>query len=86
MSRVSFQGQWRRKIVDGIGQVWTPFAQVRGDATQFTNGFDPDTAQPPIGEDTITRAMATAALTYAYPFVRAHRIGIHHVSNRSARS
>ena len=77
MSRISFQSQWRRKIVDGIGQVWTPFAQVRGDATQFTNGFDPDLPNTPIGEDTITRAMATAALTYAYPFVAHTAVGSH---------
>lgn len=77
MSRISFQSQWRRKIVDGIGQVWTPFAQVRGDATQFSNGFDPDVPNTPIGEDTITRAMATAALTYAYPFVAHTASGSH---------
>ena len=77
MSRISFQSQWRRKLVDGIGQVWTPFAQVRGDATQFTNGFDPDLPNTPIGEDTITRAMATAALTYAYPFVAHTASGSH---------
>ena len=77
MNRISFQSQWRRKLVDGIGQVWTPFAQVRGDATQFTNGFDPDVPATPIGEDTITRAMATAALTYAYPFVAHTASGSH---------
>lgn len=68
MSRVAFQAQWRRKIVDGIGQVWTPFTQVRGDVTSFTNNVDPNTGLP-VPEDTIGRATATAALTYAYPFV-----------------
>jgi LPS-assembly protein len=77
MSRVSFQGQWRRKIVDGIGQVWTPFAQVRGDVTSFTNGVDPDIPNATIPEDTMTRAQATAALTYAYPFVARGAGGSH---------
>jgi LPS-assembly protein len=76
MSRVAFQGQWRRKFVDRIGQVWTPFAQARGDVSHFTNGFDPDLATP-IPEDTITRAMATAALTYAFPFVASSPSGSH---------
>lgn len=76
MSRIAFQGQWRRKLIDPIGQVWTPFAQVRGDVTQFTNGFDPDLGTS-VPEDTITRAMATAALTYAYPFVANTASGSH---------
>ena len=76
MSRVAFQAQWRKKIIDGIGQVWTPFAQVRGDVTSFTNNVDPNTGTP-VPEDTITRAMATAALTYAYPFVANTASGSH---------
>lgn len=76
MSRVAFQAQWRRKMIDGIGQVWTPFAQVRGDVTSFTNNVDPDTGLP-VPEDTVTRAMATAALTYAYPFVAHTATGSH---------
>jgi LPS-assembly protein len=76
MSRIAFQGQWRRKLIDPIGQVWTPFAQVRGDVTQFTNGFDPDLGTS-VPEDTVTRAMATAALTYAYPFVAHSTTGSH---------
>lgn len=77
MSRASFQGQWRRKVVDGLGQVWTPHLQVRGDVTAFRNGFDPDLATP-IPDDTVTRATALAALTYSYPFV-AHAPGGSHI-------
>ena len=57
--------------------MWTPFAQVRGDVTSFTNDFDPEHAHCPMPEDTITRAMATAALTYAYPFVAHTASGSH---------
>jgi LPS-assembly protein len=76
MNRASVEGRWRRKIVDGIGQVWTPQVQVRGDVTQFRNGWDPDVSVP-ISDDTMTRAMAVAALTYAYPFVKHTPAGSH---------
>jgi LPS-assembly protein len=76
MNRASVEGRWRRKIVDGLGQVWTPQVQVRGDVTQFSNGWDPD-LNAPIGEDTVTRAQGLAALTYAYPFVKHAPAGTH---------
>lgn len=66
--RVSAQASWRRKIVDPIGQVWTPFLQMRGDVIAFTNGYDPD-LRTSISEDTVVRGTATAALTYSYPWV-----------------
>ncbi len=56
--------------------MWTPQAQVRGDVTQFSNGFDPDLGAP-IGNDTATRAQAIAALTYAYPFIKHAPLGSH---------
>jgi LPS-assembly protein len=76
MNRASVEGRWRRKIIDGLGQVWTPQAQVRGDVTQFRNGFDPD-SNLPIDSDSETRAQAIAALTYAYPFIKHAPTGSH---------
>ncbi|MEZ5849476.1 MAG: LPS-assembly protein LptD [Hyphomicrobiaceae bacterium] len=76
-NRLSVQADWRRKLVDGIGQVWTPFARARADAGQFTNGYDPNTGVS-IPEDTFTRGIAAAGLTYAYPFV-AHTANASHV-------
>lgn len=76
MHRASFEGHWRRKIVDGIGQVWTPYLGVRGDVTQFDNAWDAD-ANDWVDDDTITRAMAVGALTYAYPFVKHTAAGSH---------
>jgi LPS-assembly protein len=76
MNRASVEGRWRRKIVDGLGQVWTPQAQIRGDVTQFRNGFDPDLGVG-IGDDTVTRAQAVGALTYAYPFIKHAPAGSH---------
>lgn len=76
-NRISVEGDWRRKLIDGIGQVWTPFARARADVAQFTNGYDPDTGVS-IPEDTITRGIAAAGVTYAYPFV-AHTSTASHV-------
>jgi len=76
-NRVAFDMHWRRKMIDGLGQVWTPFAYARADATQFTNGYDPDTLQP-ISEDNAFRAIGAAGVTYAYPFV-AHTASASHV-------
>ncbi len=75
-NRFAVDAHWRRKLIDGIGQVWTPFAYARADVTQFTNGFDPDTALP-IGEDTITRAIGAVGVTYAYPFITNTQAGSH---------
>lgn len=75
-NRVAFDMHWRRKMIDGLGQTWTPFAYARADVTQFTNGFDPDTSQS-VSEDTITRAIGAAGVTYAYPFVAHSQSGSH---------
>lgn len=68
---------WRRKIVDGIGQTWTPFANVRGDVYQFKDTRDPVTGLSAPG-DTYYRGVSTVGLTYAYPFV-AHTSTASHV-------
>ncbi len=68
ISRVAAEASWRRKMVDPLGQVWTPFVQARGDVSAFTNGYDPDT-HTSIPQDQIARGMATAALTYSYPWI-----------------
>lgn len=75
-NRIAVDANWRRKLIDGIGQVWTPFAYVRADVTQFSNGYDPITAAP-IEEDTIGRAIGAVGFTYAYPFVAHTSVGSH---------
>jgi LPS-assembly protein len=75
-NRVTVDANWRRKLIDRLGQVWTPFAYARADVTQFTNGYDPDAAMM-IEEDTVTRAIAATGVTYAYPFVAHSSVGAH---------
>jgi len=76
MHRASAEGRWRTKIVDGVGQVWTPYLGVRGDITSFNNAWDP-VAAAFVDDGTVTRAMGVAALTYAYPFVKHTQAGSH---------
>ena len=76
LTRVAADANWRRKMIDPIGQVWTPFAQLRADINQFSNGFDPNTGAPATG-DTITRATAAVGITYSYPFVAHTKQGSH---------
>jgi LPS-assembly protein len=68
---------WRRKLIDPIGQTWTPFANVRGDVYSFSDTRDPVTGLP-LEKDSLARGVGTVGLTYAYPFV-AHTQTASHV-------
>jgi LPS-assembly protein len=68
---------WRRKIIDGVGEVWTPFANARGDVYNYANALDPVTLKP-IPDNTALYGVAAGGLTYSYPFV-AHTEGASHV-------
>lgn len=63
------EANWRRKMIDPVGQVWTPFGNVRGDVYSWTNARDPDNPANFIADDTITRATGQAGMLYSYPFV-----------------
>ncbi len=67
-NRVVAEVRWRRQLIDGLGQVYTPFAHLRGDIYRVTNLVDPGTGLPR-PEDVTTRGMATAGLQYEYPFI-----------------
>ena len=69
-SRFSAESQWRRRITDQFGQVFTPFASVRVDAASMQIKDQPGVAnfiQP--GDDNLVRAMPTVGLEYRYPFI-----------------
>lgn len=76
MARINVEGRWRRQLIDPLGQVWTPFLSIRGDAYRYNNYVDPNTLLP-VPEEVVTRGMATAALTYSYPFVLHNATGSH---------
>jgi LPS-assembly protein len=69
---------WKRKMIDPLGQVWTPFANVRGDVFSYVDARDPDNPNNTIPDDTVLRGTAAAGLLYSYPFV-AHTGSATHV-------
>ena len=67
LSRVITEAKWRKQMIDRWGQVWTPFAQARGDLYQVS---DVTLTNPGLEDkSTIWRGMAAAGLQYQYPFV-----------------
>jgi LPS-assembly protein len=77
-SRLSTQAYWRASVTDTFGQVWTPFASLRGDvaALSVSNQFNPQTTTPvtvgdylTTGDQTLSRGMPTVGLEYRYPFI-----------------
>jgi LPS-assembly protein len=81
-SRMVVEANWQKKMIDPVGQVWTPFANLRGDVYSWANAFAPDGVTP-IPDDTVLRGLATAGLTYSYPFV-AHTALASHILEPTA--
>ena len=75
-NRVIADVNWRRQMIDGLGQVYTPFAFARGDAYTVSNVID-ETTGVPTTESTITRGQVGAGLQYQYPFVAHTDWGAH---------
>jgi LPS-assembly protein len=69
-ARVSAQVNWRYQYIDPLGQVFIPFASVRGDAAAMAINNQPGVANfiDP-GNATVSRAMPTVGLEYHYPFI-----------------
>lgn len=60
--------KWRRQLIDGVGQVYTPFAQLRGDLYQVSGPDDPVTFEK--GDSgPLVRGMAVGGVEYRFPFV-----------------
>ena len=68
-SRLVVEAAWQRKLIDMMGQVWTPFFSLRGDVYSWANAVDPTDGKTPIPDDAVVRGLATFGLTYSYPFV-----------------
>lgn len=68
LNRASTQVDWRRKLTDPLGIVYTPAASVRGDVYNLTDYVDPVTHQN-ISETTIARGIATASTTVSWPWM-----------------
>ena len=75
-SRFSAETHWKRSITDSFGQVFTPFASLRGDIASMNIKSDPGVSNyiAP-GDNTEFRAMPTVGLEYRYPFVNVQSWG-----------
>jgi LPS-assembly protein len=74
-NRLIMEANWRRQLIDGIGQVFTPFGRLRGDVYSLDNpgvlelGGSEDIVTPDPEDGTILRGDAVAGLEYRYPFI-----------------
>ena len=69
-SRLSAEVHWKYQYIDPFGQVFIPFASVRGDAAAMDIGNQPGVANfINTGDLTAGRAMPTVGLEYHYPFI-----------------
>jgi LPS-assembly protein len=68
-NHVVAEANWRRKLIDPIGEVWTPFVRARGDIYNYSEATNPDNPALTIPDDTVAYATGAAGLTYSYPFV-----------------
>jgi len=74
-NRLIVEGNWRRQMIDGMGQVFTPFAQLRGDVYGVSgvdrglNSSEEFVKNEIEGSEGILRGTAVGGLEYRYPFV-----------------
>lgn len=75
-TRLSADIQWRRKFIDGLGQVIIPFGQIRGDISDANDYVNPLTGLSP-DDDFSTRGIAVGGIEYRFPFVARFSGGSH---------
>jgi LPS-assembly protein len=69
-TRMSAEAQWRRSFTDPIGQIFTPFASLRGDLINASVANDPNlNGYIAPGTYQEARLMPTIGLEYRYPFI-----------------
>jgi LPS-assembly protein len=66
-NRLIVQANWRRQMIDRIGEVFTPFAQMRGDVYGVNEFVDPSTDLNSSGA--LVRGLAVGGAEYRYPFI-----------------
>jgi LPS-assembly protein len=69
-TRLSSEASWRRTIIDPLGETWTPFVMLRGDAAAMHISDQPGVANYiNTGQTDVGRVMPTAGLEYRYPLI-----------------
>lgn len=69
-TRLSGEVEWRRSFTDPLGEIWTPFAILRGDVIDASISNQPGVSNfLPVGDTQALRVMPTVGLEYRYPFI-----------------
>ena len=69
-TRLSAEVMWRRSFTDTIGQIWTPFASLRGDVISASIDSQAGVSNfIPSGTTDAARLMPTLGLEYRYPWI-----------------
>jgi LPS-assembly protein len=69
-TRLTAEVEWRRSFTDSIGQIFTPFASLRGDLISANIDNQPGVSNYlPVGSTQTARLMPTVGLEYRYPFI-----------------
>ena len=69
-TRLTAEADWRRSFTDSAGEIWTPFASIRGDLIDASIANQPGVSNfLPTGETQAVRVMPTVGLEYRYPFI-----------------
>lgn len=71
--RASIDALWRRRFVDGAGEVFTPFLYFRGDAL-YSDPTD-GSGLPQADYNSVVRGMPAAGLEYSYPIAVDSAVG-----------
>ncbi|MEP3276109.1 MAG: LPS-assembly protein LptD [Stappiaceae bacterium] len=66
-TRTTFEGEWRRSLIDPIGQVFTPFAYAKGDVFFLASADNNVSELSP--DAVVARGVPAVGLEYRYPFV-----------------
>ncbi len=69
-TRAIAEVKWRKTLTDNFGQMFTPFAQARGDLYNVKDEeFNVGTNTVTTTEDSFSRGMFTGGIDYRFPFV-----------------
>jgi LPS-assembly protein len=75
-SRFSAEANWKMTFIDSMGQVFTPFFSLRGDAATMKIDSQPGVSNYlQTGQSDLVRGMPTVGIEYRYPFISAHSWG-----------
>jgi LPS-assembly protein len=75
-TRASTEWNWKRTVIDSLGQMFTPFFIMRADFADMNISNQPGVSNYiNVGQTDIGRVMPTAGLEYRYPLINAQSWG-----------